>query len=160
TGTIGQPSAGTNSTGGQYSVVGGFWQPESDVATPTPTATPTATSTPTPTATPTPTPTPNPCVGCSLQFSNSNYIVDEGAGFATISVTRTGDVNGTVTVDYLTSDVGALQRFDYTIGAGTVTLGPGETSKSFLVLIVDDLYIESSESLNLTLSNPTGGALL
>ena len=95
-----------------------------------------------------------------MQFSSANYTVNEADGFATIAVARTGDTSGTVTVDYQTSDLSAQQRTDYTIGAGTVTLGPGETNKSFVVLIVNDLYVEGNEVLNLTLSNPTGGAAL
>jgi CSLREA domain-containing protein len=101
----------------------------------------------------------NPLVS-NLQFSTTSYSVDEGGSSTTITVTRTGDTSGTVTVDYQTSDLSAQQRTDYTIGAGTVTLGPGETSKSFVVLIVNDLYVEGNEVLNLALSNPTGGAAL
>src|SRR6185295_16574468 len=41
-----------------------------------------------------------------------------------------------------------------------VTFGPGETSKSFTVLLIDDVYVEGNETLNLTLSNPAGTALL
>jgi hypothetical protein len=73
---------------------------------------------------------------------------------------RTGDLSGMAAVDYQTSDLGATQRTDYTIGAGTLTFAPGDSAKSFSVLIVDDLYVESNEVLNLTLSNPTGGAQL
>ncbi len=117
------------------------------------------TAAPTPTPTPTPTPSPTP-LASNVQFSASSYSAGEGDGFATITVTRTGDTSGTVSVDYATSDVGAQQRTDYTIGAGTLTFAPGDISKTFSVLIVDDLYVEGSEVLNLTLSNPTGGAQL
>jgi hypothetical protein len=96
----------------------------------------------------------------SVQFSASSYFVNEGAGFATISLTRTGDTSGSASVDFETSDIGAEQRTDYTVGAGTVTFAAGETSKTFSVLVVDDVYVESNEVLNLTLSNPTGGAAL
>lgn len=112
-----------------------------------------------PPPTPTPTPTPPPPIS-NVQFSTGSYNVNEGAGFATVTVTRSGDTSGTVTVDYATSDVGAEQRTDYTITAGTVAFAPGINSATFPVLIVDDLYIEGSEVLNLTLSNPTGGAQL
>ena len=95
-----------------------------------------------------------------LQFDNANYTVNEGAGFATITVTRTGDTSPAVSLDYATSDVGAEQRTDYTITAGTLIFAPGEVSKTFPVLIVDDVYIEGNETLSLTLSNPTGGAQL
>lgn len=96
----------------------------------------------------------------NVQFSASNYSAGEGSNNATITVTRTGDTSGTVTVDFATSDLVAQQRTDYTITAGTLTFTPGQTGKTFDVLIVDDLYVEGSETLNLTLSNPNGGAVL
>jgi hypothetical protein len=141
-GTVGEVGASKPMTGGSLTLNGGFWNTLDG------------------TATPSPTPTPSPCAGCSLQFSASNYNVGEADGFATIAVARTGDTSGTVTVDYQTSDLSAEQRTDYTIGAGTVTLFPGESSKTFVVLIVNDLYVEGNEVLNLILSNPTGGATL
>src|SRR5215831_12147213 len=64
-GSIGQPAAGTQLNGGQFSLAGGFWQPELEAAatpTPTPTATPTPAATPTATPTPQATPSPTPAV--------------------------------------------------------------------------------------------------
>jgi hypothetical protein len=77
-----------------------------------------------------------------------------------ITVTRSGDTSAAATVDFATSDAVAQQRTDYMLGAGTVTFAPGQASKMFSVLIVDDLFVEGNETLNLTLSNPTGGAAL
>ena len=79
---------------------------------------------------------------------------------ATITVTRTGDTSGVATVDYATSDGTGLQRTDYTLGAGTVTFAAGDVSKTFGVLATKDAYnSEGTETVNLTLSNPTGAAL-
>jgi hypothetical protein len=96
----------------------------------------------------------------TVQFSAAAYNAGEGALSATITVTRSGDTSGASTVDFATGDIGAEQRTDYTIGAGTVTFAAGETNKTFEVLLVDDVYVESNETLNLTLSNPTGGSVL
>src|SRR5215831_19916312 len=96
----------------------------------------------------------------TFQFSSSNYSVGEGGGSAVITVTRSGDTSSPATVDYATSDGTASERSDYTIALGTLRFGAGDTSKSFLVLIIDDLSVENSETVNLTLSNPTGGAVL
>src|SRR5215831_6297986 len=98
--------------------------------------------------------------GSTFQFSSSNYSVGEGGGSAVITVTRSGDTSSPATIDYATSDGTASERSDYTIALGTLRFGPGDTSKTFLVLIIDDLSVENSETVNLTLANPTGGAVL
>ncbi|MGI8656674.1 MAG: Calx-beta domain-containing protein, partial [Pyrinomonadaceae bacterium] len=139
------------------------------VATPTPTPVPTATPTPTPvpTATPTPTPvpvaTPTPTPAPTIQFSASVYDVNEagtvdgqGRQFdsVTITVTRSGDVSGTASVDYRSSDGIAMQKADYEFASGTLRFAAGETSKTFDVLIVNDVYVEGNETFKLQLSNP------
>jgi uncharacterized repeat protein (TIGR01451 family) len=96
----------------------------------------------------------------SLQFNASSYSVQENAGSATITVNRFGDTSSAVTVDYTTSDGTASGRTDYITSSGTLTFAAGETSKSFNVLIEDDAYTESNETINVGLSNPTGGAFL
>jgi hypothetical protein len=90
-----------------------------------------------------------------IDFSAANYNVNENDGFATITLNRSGDTSAESTVDFETSDATtARQRTDYTIAAGTVTFAAGETSKTFRVLINDDVYVEGTETLNLALSNP------
>ena len=141
-GTDGQASAGTTSSGGQFTVSGGFWQPETGAAsTPTPTPTPTPTTTPTPTPSPTPSPTPAPNV---VQFSSSNYSVVEACITVTITANRIGNTSSAASVDYFTSDVTASERRDYITAIGTLRFAAGETSKSFVVLINDDSYVEGN----------------
>src|SRR6185436_4741201 len=61
TGSAGQAAAGTQMTGGQFTLTSGFWNAEAEpTPAPTPSPTPTATPTPVPTATPTPVPTATP----------------------------------------------------------------------------------------------------
>jgi hypothetical protein len=95
-----------------------------------------------------------------LQFVASDFTVDEDGGIATVTVTRTNGANGSVTIDFATSDGTATAGIDYTTTSGALTFAEGETTKSFTVSIVDDSEEEGSETVNLTLSNPTGGALL
>jgi Tol biopolymer transport system component len=95
----------------------------------------------------------------TVQFSSTNYTVNEDGVFATITVTRTGTTTGAATVEYATSNGSATDRGDYTPAVGTLRFAAGETSKTFIVSIIDDAFIEADESLNLTLRNPTGTAL-
>lgn len=98
----------------------------------------------------------------TIRFSNTDYSTTEAAGHIDIVVTRTGDVSGAATVNYATVDVGAGQRFNYEIAVGRLTFNPGETSKSFRVLIVDNNLIGGGSSIefDLVLSNATGAALV
>ena len=65
---------------------------------------------------------------------------------------RAGATTGTSNVRYKTSDSSASSRSDYNAASGTLTFAPGETSKSFRVFINDDVYVETNETFNLTLS--------
>jgi hypothetical protein len=96
----------------------------------------------------------------TLQFNFANYTVNEGAGSATITVIRSGDTSTVGTVDYATSDGTATHRSDYIVTSGTLSFGAGETSKSFKVLVTDNVYVDGNRTLNITLSNPTGGVTL
>jgi CSLREA domain-containing protein len=109
-----------------------------------------------------------------IRFSSNTYSVAEGAGFRTITVERSGDTTQAVTVDYASSDHStpadfvpctspgdgfASSRCDFTTAIGTLRFGAGDTSKTFNVLITNDNYVEGTETLQLTLSNPTNGAV-
>jgi hypothetical protein len=96
----------------------------------------------------------------TVQFSQTTYSTAEAAGSATVTVTRSGNTSAPATVDYATTDGTANERGDYNTTIGRVRFAAGETVKSFTVLITDDAYAEGNESLNVTLSNPTGGVSL
>ncbi len=96
----------------------------------------------------------------SVQFEAPTYSATEDAGSATIAVTRSGGQTGEIMVTYTTSDGTAAAGLDYIAAAGTLVFATGETSKSFTVTVLDDTVVEGDETVNLVLSNPTGGALL
>ena len=107
----------------------------------------------------------SPCLavappGGILQFSSGSYVVGEAGNAASITVIRTGGSAGQVTVNYSTSNGTATAGNDYTSASGTLIFAPGETSKSFQVPITNDTARESSETINLALSTPGGGAIL
>jgi hypothetical protein len=115
--------------------------------------------------------TQNPVQTVTLQ---ALYTVSEHDGSVAVVVKRTGDTGHAMTVDYATDDGSiptvavpcssvtglALERCDYTRAAGTLTFAPGDTQKSFAVLVGKDSYAEGTETLRLLLSNAAGGATL
>jgi subtilisin family serine protease len=96
----------------------------------------------------------------TLQFSAPVYVVNEAAGTATVTVTRSGPAVGTVTVDYATAAGSATPGADYTDVSGTLTFTAGIASRTFTVPIVNDTVFESAESIALVLRHPTGVAQL
>jgi uncharacterized protein (TIGR03118 family) len=95
-----------------------------------------------------------------IQFATDEFIISEGSGHIDITVTRAGDASGTATVNFNTLDESqpdhASQKSDYEIALGKLTFNPGETSKTVRILIVNDIFDENDETVNLALSNVTG----
>jgi hypothetical protein len=97
----------------------------------------------------------------SIQFSAPEYFVGEADGSVTITVNRIGDPSTAISVSYSTSDTAfANQKSDYTMASGTLNFAPGETTKNFRVLIIDDVYPQGDHVFSLRLSDPTGAASL
>jgi tetratricopeptide (TPR) repeat protein len=96
----------------------------------------------------------------TLQFDPATYAVGEAAGTSTITVTRTNGSGGAISVDYASSDGTASAASNYTAASGTLDFAAGQASKTFTVPILNDAGNEPDETVNLTLSNPTGGATL
>jgi uncharacterized delta-60 repeat protein len=97
----------------------------------------------------------------SFQLSQPVYSVNENGGAITITVTRGGGSQGTVTVAFATSDGTAKAGTDYTATTGTLTFAPGQVSATFTVPVMSDgVYQPTNKMFNLTLSNPTGGAFI
>jgi Tol biopolymer transport system component len=98
--------------------------------------------------------------GTSFRFSAAAYEVDESAGTATITVTRSGPHCATATVQYATADGSATAGADYTAASGTLTFVAGQGSRTFDVPVIADGVDEADETLQVALSGPTGGPLL
>jgi uncharacterized protein (TIGR03118 family) len=95
-----------------------------------------------------------------IQFASDSFTIGEGTGHIEVTVIRQGDASGAATVNYSTFDASepdhASQKSDYEIAEGTVTFAPGETSKTFTILVVNDTFDENDETIDLFLNNPTG----
>jgi hypothetical protein len=94
-----------------------------------------------------------------VQFSSASYNVVEDNTPVTITVNRLGDTSSSASVDYATADGTATSRGDYIATFGKLIFTSGESSKSFIVLINKDSYVEGNETFNVVLSNPTGMSL-
>lgn len=96
-----------------------------------------------------------------LQLSASSYSVNEGAGTATITVKRTNGSTGIVGATVSTSDGTASSASDYDATSQAVSFADGDVAdKTVSIPITDDGTYEGNETVNLTLSAPTGGATL
>jgi hypothetical protein len=93
----------------------------------------------------------------SVRFSESNYTTTETSGSVVITVVRTFGTADTMTVNYSTSDGTATANADYTPASGTLFFASGETTKSFTIQILDDALGETPETVNVILSDPSGG---
>jgi hypothetical protein len=77
-----------------------------------------------------------------------------------VTVTRVGTLTTPATVDYTSVDGTAKQKGDYIYATGRLVFQPGDTQKSFPVLINEDNYTEGPESATIILSNPSAGTTL
>lgn len=100
--------------------------------------------------------TPNP----ALAFSAGSATVSEGAATKTIVVNRTGSTNGTISVNYATSNGTATAGQDYAAASGTLTFAHGEVVKTFDITILPDNLDEPDETVTLTLTNASTGVNL
>ncbi len=66
----------------------------------------------------------------------------------------------TATVDWTTADGTAIAGTDYTAASGTLTFGPGETTKTVSVAVLDDTGPESDETFTLQLSRALGATIV
>jgi hypothetical protein len=95
----------------------------------------------------------------SLQLSGAEYVFTEGDGVVSITVTRTGGSAGAAGIDYATGDGSARGGNDYVASNGNLLFTDGVISGTIDLEIIDDNIHEAPETLFVTLSNPTGGAL-
>lgn len=116
---------------------------------------------PSPTPTPTPTPTPEPTPG-AVGFSAPIFTVrEDGTAIASVTVVRTDGSDGAISADVLLTDGTATAPADYINETISITFGVGDTTpKTVPITIIDDSEVEPTETINLSLENLAGGAVL
>jgi len=93
-----------------------------------------------------------------VAFAISNSPGANEGGTMTFTVTKAGTTSSSYSVNYTTADGTATSGSDYTATSGTLTFAAGDTSKTITVATIDDSAVESSETILMNLSAPTGGA--
>jgi hypothetical protein len=108
----------------------------------------------------------------TLQFELQIASVGEATARASLNVTRIGDLSTTVSAtvrtldnpaavrcdDTTTQPFVAFARCDYATTVETLTFAPGETTKTFFVSIINDVFKEPDENVTINLVNPSAGA--
>jgi hypothetical protein len=105
-----------------------------------------------------------------IQLNSATHSVSEDALRIAITINRNGDLSLPATINYATNDQAGLtpcnvfngmasSRCDYATTVGTLRFAAGEGTKVIFIPAVDDTYAEGTESLTLTLSNPSAASL-
>lgn len=97
--------------------------------------------------------------GALAQLSIGNASATEGSALI-FTVTRSGVTTSAVSASYATSNGTAVAGSDYTAASGTVSFSAGQTSKTITVNTINDSTFEPTETMTVTLSNPSGGATI
>ncbi len=98
-----------------------------------------------------------------FSFSSPAYSVSENGVSAVITVLRTGftnNVTNTLSVSYATANGTAIAGTQYLATNGTLAFTNGQASATITVPIIDRNVTGGSETVLLTLSNPSTGAIL
>ncbi|AKE63138.1 Alkaline phosphatase [Microcystis aeruginosa NIES-2549] len=103
----------------------------------------------------------NDAVAGVLSFSNATYNINEnGTPVTQVTINRTGGSDGAVSATVTLSNGTATAGSDYVANPITVNFANGETSKTVTIPIINDTVLENTETINLTLTNLTGGATI
>jgi hypothetical protein len=94
-----------------------------------------------------------------LSLSSVSYQAAESNASAIITVTRTGNIQSAVQVNYATADASAKAGSDYGSVSGTLTFAAGVVKKQFAVPILHTPGVETDELFQVILKQP-GGAFV
>ena len=84
---------------------------------------------------------------------------NSGTKVMSFTVTLSAASSSAVSVAYATSNGTATAGSDYAAASGTLTFAAGETTKTIQVTVNGDTTVEGNETVNLTLSSPSGATI-
>jgi hypothetical protein len=95
----------------------------------------------------------------TLQFNPPGLASEaESNGFSTLTVSRVGGSDGTISVIVNTVDGTAFAGEDYVATSRILTFGPGVTTQAFEVPLISDDAFEGTETFSVALSKPGGAS--
>ncbi|HEY7809183.1 MAG TPA: Calx-beta domain-containing protein [Allosphingosinicella sp.] len=92
-------------------------------------------------------------------FSITGASGSEGSNL-TFTVERSGNLSGSHSVNYATSNGSATAGSDYTAQGGPLTFADGQAYRTINILATSDNVAEPEETLVVSLTNPTSGAVI
>jgi len=99
-------------------------------------------------------------VAGTIAFGAPVFDTEQTAGTATVTVTRSAGAASGVTVDFATVDGTATAPADYQAVTSTLVFAAGETTKTISIPVANHGVPGPSQTVLLTLSNPSSGAAL
>ena len=96
----------------------------------------------------------------TVAFSTSAVTIPESSGATVIAVDRGGGSSGTIAVNYTAGAGSAIPGVDFTPVSGTLTFPPGVMQESFTLPVFANSTNPNDATVSLSLSSPTGGAVL
>ncbi|HVT72266.1 MAG TPA: Calx-beta domain-containing protein [Lacunisphaera sp.] len=95
-----------------------------------------------------------------IQWSKATFQADEQLGRAVLTLSRTQNSSGAVSINYSTAPGTATAPADFTAQSGTVTWADGDMAdKTITIPLVADAVAEGTESFTVTLSGASGGVI-
>jgi hypothetical protein len=93
---------------------------------------------------------------CTLSLQTNRLYSLENSGMVKLTIVRKGGTHFPVSAQYATIDAGSSGITNYVPTNGTVTLGPGITTKILTVAITNDALIEGDDNFSFALSGFAG----
>lgn len=97
--------------------------------------------------------------GPTIAFTSTTATVNEGTNQFEIPIILSSASGQDASVNYAVTGGTATSGSDFVLSSGTLTVSEGDLSKNLIVNIVDDGTIETSETIEITLSSPSGATL-
>ncbi len=88
-----------------------------------------------------------------IQFEYPSYTAQENQGLVQIAIVRSGSMDHSATISYVTADGTAKSGVNYTAVSSTLTFGEGQALQTFTVPIIDDHLYDGNKTVNLYISN-------